>query len=606
MAAFVQDLIPPLMESLSMMENTKLQYYQFHVDKTNENAGKELEAARIAHSRDSESNKLLRQLVTLLTAENAEKLAPKTRDLMSRGVGANTRVGVCDFWGVVCGENPAAVPHGGKVATMMLRSSSGALLDSSIPVRSAAASCFASLAKRNSPDELTKVVFERLLTKDQEHRDDDSQRSSFRMALAKALWEVCRRCGDGSIQPELKAAIAAKSFGLRYSDEAEVKTGWETLWNEMCPTISGGIERYHKGICKELAVAFDDAISRSEKITMSKAISALCAQLEKQLPRPNFSKDASVLSLHKAVLTAVQSLPIFDGLGALVKALGDLAALIYRRKRGEDAGGGEAPTESSTGLTLILNFCSRGSLADRALATRSAIEVVSASRLWAPLPDVAKLHHSIAKHVDELEREVEKEEREPGEPIPKRHRGKMQSAAEDLLSATLDYWTSTFEQCRKEVEDDGDLDPPEQEELSDFMRAAFGEFGSGSLTMRISIIRCWKRVLSHLAQEKVAVLGLLSQQLWVQLAEVVQNATLDPRSERLRRPALDFAASLSKDLAAGGGREALKQSLVGGVAPESSSVAPTILSIEAWMAKLDPHTAEQEALAVKSLRDMAQ
>merc|ERR1712232_65707 len=99
------------------------------------------------------------------------------------------------------------------------------------------------------------------------------------------------------IQPELRAAIAAKSFGLRYSEEADVKTGWEMLWNEMCPTISGGIQRHHAEICAELAAAYDDSISRAEKVMMAKAISALCTQLEKQLPRPKFSEDASVVSL---------------------------------------------------------------------------------------------------------------------------------------------------------------------------------------------------------------------------------------------------------------------------------------------------------------------
>jgi hypothetical protein len=602
MSAYVQDLVPPLMVSLSMMENTKLQYYQFHVDRADESKGKELEAARVSNSRDSDSAKLLRQLVPLITLENAEELAPKTKDLMRHGTGMNTRVGVCDFWVSVCAERPSAVPFDGKVANMMLRSTAGALLDSSAPVRSAAAGCFASLARRNAPQELTKVVFERLLTKDQEHRTDDASRNSFRIGLARALFEVCKRCEEGTIEPQLKSAIAAKSFGLRYSDEQDVKTGWETLWSEMCPTISGGVERYRSEICTELSAAYEDSISRAEKITMSKAISALCVQLEKQLPRPKFGTDPSVLALHKAVLTAVQSLPLFDGLGSLVKALADLAALIHRRKRGESAEG-ETASESSIGLTLVLSFCSRGSLSDRALAIKSTLELMSASRLWCALSDIAQLHSTNAKYIDELEVEVEKEEREPGEPVPKRHRGKTQSPAEELLSATLDFWTSALEQCRREVEDEGDLDPPEESDFATFMKATLAEFGPGSLQMRIGVIRLWKRVFSHLATEKISVRELLPKDVWAQWADALQSATLDQRSERLRRPALEFAASVVKDTASGG-CEAFKHALAVAVEAEASNAAPRVVALDAWLGKLDPHTAEQEAAAVATLRSL--
>jgi len=477
------------------------------------------------------------------------------------------------------------------------------LLDSSRDVRSAAASCFASFARRSEPQELTKVVFEKLLTKDQEYRTDDNQRNSFRIALARALAEVCRRCEDGSIETELRAAIAAKAFGLRYSDEQEVKTGWELLWNEVCPTISGGIERYYREICAELAICFGDSISRSEKTTMSKAISALCVQLEKKLPKPPGKEDASVTALHKAVLTAVQSLPVFDGIGQLVKALGDLAALLHRRKRGEEASG-EAASEESTGLTLVLSFCSKGSLTDRASAVRSAIEVISAARLWGPLEDVEKLYKATASRVDELELEVLKEEREPGEPVPKRHRGKMQSPAEDLLTAILDLWTSTIEQCRREVEDEGDLDPPEVAEFTAYINATLSEFAAGSLTMRIGVVRMWKRIFAHLASEKIAAKSLLALEVWEQVATAVQDASLDQRSERLRRPALDFAASLVKDTATGGGRESLGAGLAAAASRDAASAAPKVVGAEAWLAKLDPATAEQEAGAVAVLRNL--
>lgn len=189
--------------------------------------------------------------------------------------------------------------------------------------------------------------------------------------------------------------------------------------------------------------------------------------------------------------------------------------------------------------------------------------------------------------------------------MPKRHRGKTQSAAEELLIATLDLWTTALEQCRREVEDEGDLDPPEKSEFVEFANATLAEFGPGSLALRIAVIRFWKRVFAHLSGEKISVLDPLPKAVWAQLADVVQNATLDQRSERLRRPALEFAASLAKDTAAGGGCESLKHALAAAVEAEAASPAPRVVCMEAWLAKLDPHTAEQEAAAVASLRAVA-
>eukprot|EP00913_Durusdinium_trenchii_P029786 g27912.t1 len=57
-----------------------------------------------------------------------------------------------------------------------------------------------------------------------EFRTDDTQRNSYRISLARALWEVCRRCDDSILESELKSAIAAKAFTLRWSTDAEVKT----------------------------------------------------------------------------------------------------------------------------------------------------------------------------------------------------------------------------------------------------------------------------------------------------------------------------------------------------------------------------------------------
>ncbi|CAE8630509.1 unnamed protein product, partial [Polarella glacialis] len=226
---------------------------------------------------------------------------------------------------------------------------------------------------------------------------------------------------------------------------------------------------------------------------------------------------------------------------------------MHRRKRMEVLGSATCD-EAAMGLPLVLSFCSKGSLTDRGVAVKAYLEVISAARLWPPLKDAEKLHDAASRRVDELQLEDEKEEREPGEAPPKRHRGKGQSPAEELLSATLDFWATSFQQCRREVEDEGDLEPPEEGELAAFIGVSLAEFRLGSLTMRLGIVRLWKHVFKHFAEERLPLKSQLSDELCGQLVAAVQDASWDARSERLRRPALELAAALAQD-AVSGGRE---------------------------------------------------
>jgi len=608
LSPYVQDLVPPLLVSLSMMENQQYEYYQMHIgvskDSEVREKGQELEAARISASRDSDSMKLVRHLIPLTTEQNALALGPRSRELLHRGVGANTRVGVCDFWAQVCAERPSVVPVGGALASAMLRSVAGALLDSSSQVRKAAASCFASFARRCEPALLTQVVTERLLQQDKEHRTDDVQRSTFRLSLGRALWEVTRRCDDAFLEADLKSAIAAKAFGLRYSEDKEVQTCWESLWGELCTSTSAGIERHYKGISAELAEAFIESASRAEKVAMSKAISNFCTQLEKKSPRPNWNEDPAIVNLHSAVSTAIQALPVFDGIGTLIRGLADLAALLHRRKRNDDSA--PAPVDEDTsGVPLVRSFCSKGSLPDRGSAMKALMEVVSAARLWTPPDEVAQLHEAVGSHIDALTKELAEEEREPGEPVPIRYRGKASSPAEELITAVLDFWASTLEQCRREVEDEGDLEPPESSELTRFFSSTVAEFYAGSLNMRLSIVRFWKRVLGHLRDEKITVLERLEPLVAGKMVAAVQDATLDKRSERLRRPAMEFAAVLAKDSSPGGGRALFNQGLATALAGQADGSGLVAQPVGEWLGAVDTITAEQCAESLATLRELS-
>lgn len=582
---YVQDLIPPLIMSLSELEHGSLSYYQAHLDARGEEKAKELNAARISASRDSVSMKLIRQMVPLLTPENAEDIAPRTRDLLKVAAGANCRVGVCDFWQAVCAERATVLPADGKVAAEMLRATAGALMDVNKEVRKAAASCFASLARHNSQEALTKVVSERMLKRGEDTNFvDDTSRNAYRVPLALALSEICRRCGESAIGPDLKASIAARAFPLRYSEDDEVRISWESLWSELFPSNSAGIERHHRQLSAELASIFSHSNSRTDKKAAGKACVALCVQLEKMQFR-------DVGDLHQALLGSVKASALYDGIGVVVRALAAVTALLHRRRRNEES----EVDEESSGLPLVLGYCSKGSLEDRTCAVEGLLDIMVSTRLWSSLDEIGAIHVKAASKVDELQKSLEAEPREPGEIVPKRYRGKPQSPAEELLTATLNLCAGAFEQCRREVEDEGDLDPPQEGELSAFVKASLAEYQAGSLNMRLVVVRVWKRVTAHLASERLAVSDGMQPQ--GEFVAALQDASLDDRSDRLRRPALELAGALAKDSTPKGGRELLSRGFSSG-----TEGAWRVLPLDEWLSRLDGATVEKCKDSVDALR----
>merc|ERR1712232_1496493 len=102
----------------------------------------------------------------------------------------------------------------------------------------------------------------------------------------------------------------------------------------------------------------------------------------------------------------------------------------------------------------------------------------------------------------------------------------------------------------------------------------------------------------HFKEERLPVCDSLGAALHSQIAGAIQDASLDQRSERLRRPALELAAALLGDSAPAGGRDTLLRGLASGDDASQTKVMP----LAEWLEKLDPTTVEQCADAVAVLR----
>ena len=140
--------------------------------------------------------------------------------------------------------------------------------------------------------------------------------------------------------------------------------------------------------------------------------------------------------LHQALLGFVRASALYDGIGVVVRAHAAVTALLHRRRGNEES----EVDEESSGLPLVLVAAVKG------LGKIALVLSKGCSTSWS---------HSLEKFgatkIDELQKSLEVEPRDPREMVPKRYRGNPQSPAEELLTATLNLCTGAFEQCRRGV-----------------------------------------------------------------------------------------------------------------------------------------------------------
>ena len=126
---------------------------------------------------------------------------------------------------------------------------------------------------------------------------DDTSRNAYRAFLALAPSEICRRCGESAISPDLKASIASRPFPLRYSEDDKVKISCESLWSELFPSSSAVVERHHRQLSAELVSIFSHSNSRTDG----------------SLPKLEKVQFRDVGDLHQALLKFVKAPAVYDG-----------------------------------------------------------------------------------------------------------------------------------------------------------------------------------------------------------------------------------------------------------------------------------------------------
>ena len=200
----------------------------------------------------------------------------------------------------------------------------------------------------------------------------------------------------------------------------EVGIIWESLWRELFPSNSAGIERHHRQLSAELAFIFSDSNSRTDDF--------LRAAREVQF--------RDVGDFDQALLGFVKASALYDGIGVVVRALAAVTALLHRRrgKRGIWRGRGVQ------WFATCLGYCSEGSREDRTRAVEGLLDIMVSfpGEVW---------RHKNWWTSEEFGSRTEGPEGDGAEEVP----GNPQSPAEELLTATLNLFTGAFEQCRRGV-----------------------------------------------------------------------------------------------------------------------------------------------------------
>ena len=91
----------------------------------------------------------------------------------------------------------------------------------------------------------------------------------------------------------------------------------------------------------------------------------LCVQLEKVQFR-------AVGDLHQALLGFVKASALYDGIGVVLRVFAAVTALLHRQRRNEESKG----HEESSGLPLVVIYCSKWSLEDRTCAVDRLLDIL--------------------------------------------------------------------------------------------------------------------------------------------------------------------------------------------------------------------------------------
>lgn len=213
------DLVCCMLESLSSLEDQRLNYVELHAANVGIQAEK-LENLRIAVSKDSPMWETLDLCLKAVDAQSLDVLVPRVAQLVRSGVGLNTRVGVAGFVTLLVQKVTADIK---PFTSMLLKLLFQAVLEekSGAAKKSFAAACAITL-KYASPSQAQKLIEDTAAL----HLGDRNAQFS----CAILLKNYSNLAAD--IVSGYHITIFPVTFISRFEDVKDVSTLFEDLWEE--------------------------------------------------------------------------------------------------------------------------------------------------------------------------------------------------------------------------------------------------------------------------------------------------------------------------------------------------------------------------------------
>jgi len=319
MRPHVVQLVPALLETLSVLEDPALNYLQQHAESAGV-AQSALESARVAAMRGSDATAAIDACLRVMDAPQFEAALPSIISLLTRGTGLPTRAGTARLLVQISQQQPLLlVPHAARLLRTL---HSAAMHERSEAARSAYNAAAAQVARGASTEVLTRVVGELCAAYTS---DEGGVEYEMRFAAAAMVRELLRAATDAMNR------VQVDWVPLVFLGKHESRTQAEVA---DAPTAAQKAERGR--LATLWLEAYDEAGIGKSKLTLH--LPEIVTLLTKVVNGPSWALRRAaafcLLELHKEVTKeALARQPIE------LAAMGELAALLrdkkWRDKEGE-------------------------------------------------------------------------------------------------------------------------------------------------------------------------------------------------------------------------------------------------------------------------------
>ena len=239
----IAEIVKTLLESLSGMEDSRLNYIEQHAASFGQGASDKLEAMRLRAAKSSPMGETLDLLMAHIDEDVMKELVSTMNSVLRTGVGLNTRASAGRFLQRLCMRRGRLVrSHAATLFKMLLAS---AVNDASAAVRTSFISAIAAIARYAEESGVNALAQEiaRLFKSDTETE---------RAVAAQLALELSRNAPD-ALSPQ-KTLVLPLAFVGSYDSIDAGKKKWSEVWEENSGGVSASLRVYFDEI---LAITFE-------------------------------------------------------------------------------------------------------------------------------------------------------------------------------------------------------------------------------------------------------------------------------------------------------------------------------------------------------------